>query len=128
MIPYCNDTGVGCIPWSPIARGVLARPWNDRSTTIRDKTDKFLNDGLRARQDEVDKQIVDRLEEVAKKKGVKMAQVATAWTLRRGTIPIIGLGSTERIDEAVAAINVVLTDEEAKYLEEPYAPKQIFGY
>ncbi|KAL9002639.1 MAG: hypothetical protein Q9188_004439 [Gyalolechia gomerana] len=128
MIPYCADTGVGCIPWSPIARGVLARPWGDRST-LRESTDKFLHNLIRARETEVDKAIVDRLEEIAKKKGAKMAQVATAWVLRRNMVnPIIGLGSKERIDEAVAALQVKLTDEEAKYLEEPYLSKPIQGY
>ncbi|KAL8736020.1 MAG: hypothetical protein Q9166_000582 [cf. Caloplaca sp. 2 TL-2023] len=128
MIPYCADTGVGCIPWSPIARGMLARPWGDRSTT-REKTDNYLQRMIRSRETEVDKAIVDRLEEVAKRKGVKMAQVATAWVLRReGGNPIIGLGSKERIDEAVAALKVELTDEEAKYLEEPYLPKVVQGY
>lgn len=77
----------------------------------------------------MDKAIVDRLEEVAKKKGVKMAQVASAWVLRRDMVnPIIGLGSKERIDEAVEALKVKLTDEEAKYLEEPYLPKVVQGY
>lgn len=128
MIPYCVDTGVGCIPWSPIARGVLGRPWGDRST-LRESTDNFLQKMIRARETEVDKAIVDRLEEVAKKKGVKMAQVATAWVLRQDMEnPIIGLGSKERIDEAVAALQVKLTDEEAKYLEEPYMPKVVQGY
>lgn len=128
MLPYCADTGVGCIPWSPIARGVLARPWGDRST-LREQSDKFLANLIRAKETEVDKAIVERVEEVAKKKGVKMAQVATAWVLRReGTVPIIGLGSKERIDEAVEAVKVKLTDEEAKFLEEPYAPKMVSGY
>ena len=128
MLPYCADTGVGCIPWSPIARGVLARPWGDRST-LREGTDNFLKNLIRARESEVDEAIVGRLDEVAKKKGVKMAQVATAWVMRREMVnPIIGLGSKERIDEAVAALKVQLTDEEAKYLEEPYLPKLVQGY
>ncbi|KAI4196192.1 MAG: hypothetical protein LQ346_003270 [Caloplaca aetnensis] len=128
MIPYCADTGVGCIPWSPIARGVLARPWDDRSS-LRESTDEFMRTALRPGETEVDKAIVDRLEEVAGKKGFKMAQVATAWVLRReGVNPIIGLGSKERIDEAVAALKVMLTDEEARYLEEPYLPKAVQGY
>ncbi|KAL9593272.1 MAG: hypothetical protein Q9179_005981 [Wetmoreana sp. 5 TL-2023] len=127
MLPYCADTGVGCIPWSPIARGVLTRPWGDRSTQ-RETSDPYLVKVLRSQETEVDKTIVDRLEEVAKKKGVKMAQVATAWVLKRNMVnPIIGLGSKERIDEAVAAVKVKLTDEEAKYLEEPYVPKEVQG-
>ena len=128
MIPYCADTGVGLVPWSPIARGVLARPWGDRSTA-RESTDNYLQSMIRSRESEVDKMVIDRVEEIAKKKGVKMAQVATAWVLRKGLeFPIIGLGSKERIDEAVQALKIELTDEEAKYLEEPYLPKAIQGY
>ena len=128
MLPYCSDTGVGCIPWSPIARGVLARPWTDRSS-LRESTDNFLQSLIRSRETEMDERVVGRLEEVARKKGVKMAQVATAWVLRReGVNPIIGLGSKERIDEAVGALKVRLSDEEAQYLEEMYLPKVVQGY
>ena len=128
MIPYCKATGVGCIPWSPVARGVLTRPWSERSTS-REQTDNFLKSLIRSKETEIDKTIVDRVEEVAKKKGVQMAQVAMAWSLRQEIVyPIVGLGSKERIDQAVAAVKIKLTDEEAKYLEEPYAPKLIQGY
>ena len=72
---------------------------------------------------------MDRVEEVAKKKGVGMAQIAIAWSIRQsGVNPIVGLGSKERIDQAVEAIKVQLSDKEAKYLEEPYLPKTIQGY
>lgn len=128
MLPYCAATGVGCIPWSPVARGVLTRPWDQRGTD-REKSDNFLKTLIRTKETEVDKTIVDRLEEVSKKKGVKMAQVATAWVLQRPMVnPIIGLSSKERIDEAVEAIKVKLTEEETKYLEEPYMPKAVTGY
>lgn len=125
MIPYCVDTGVGLIPWSPMARGVLARPWGSRSTT-REATDGALKMLIRSRETETDKAIVDRVEEIAKKKGVSMAQVAIAWSLQNpNENPILGLNSKERIDEAVGAIKVKLTPEEAKYLEEPYLPKTL---
>ncbi|OJJ79154.1 aldo/keto reductase [Aspergillus glaucus CBS 516.65] len=125
MIPYCVDTGVGVIPWSPMARGVLARPWGSRSTT-REATDGALKMLIRSRETETDKAIVDRVEELAKKKGVSMAQVAIAWSLQNpNENPILGLNSKERIDEAVGAIKVKLTPEEAKYLEEPYLPKTL---
>ena len=128
MIPYCADTGVGCIPWSPIARGALARPWGDR-TTKREKSDNFLHTLVRSRDNEVDKAIVDRLEEVAKKRGVGMATVATAWCLSKKLVnPIIGLSSKQRIDQAVEAVNFKISEEEVKYLEEPYLPKNIQGY
>ena len=128
MLPYCAATGVGCIPWSPVARGVLTRPWDER-VSKRETSDVFLKNMIRSRENEVDKAIVDRLEEVSKKKGAKMAQVATAWVLRREMVnPIIGLSSKERIDEAVEASKLQLTDEEARYLEEPYLPKPVSGY
>ena len=128
MIPYCRDTGVGCIPWSPIARGALARPWGDRGTD-REKSDKNLKASVRDQETEEDKVIVGRLEEVAKKKGVGMAIVATAWCLHKDMVnPIVGLSSKERIDQAVEAVKLKLTDDELKYLEEPYRPRNIQGY
>lgn len=125
MIPYCLDSGVGIIPWSPIARGVLARPWGARST-VRENTDGALKFLVRSRETESDKAIVDRVEELAKKKGVSMAQVALAWSLsHQNECPIVGLSSTARIDEAVASLKVKLSSEEIQYLEEPYVPKGV---
>lgn len=125
MIPYCQDAGVGLIPWSPMARGVLARPWGSRST-VRESTDGALKMLIRSRETEADKAIVDRVEELAQKKGVSMAQIAIAWSLSHPKEnPILGLSSKERIDEAVAAIKVQLTAEEIKYLEEPYVPRTV---
>lgn len=123
MIPYCVDSGVGLIPWSPMARGVLARPWGSRST-LRENTDGALKLLVRSRETETDKAIVDRVEGVAKKKGVSMAKVAIAWSLQNpNENPILGLNSKERIDEAADSVKVSLTPEEVKYLEEPYLPK-----
>ena len=128
MLPYCRATAVGCIPWSPVARGVLARPWSERSTP-REKTDNFLKSFIRSKEMEVDKSIVNRVEGLAKEKGVGMAQIAIAWSLRQeGVNPIVGLGSKERIDQAVEAVKINLTDEEAKYLEDVYMPKLVEGY
>jgi aryl-alcohol dehydrogenase-like predicted oxidoreductase len=127
MIPYCNATGVGLIPWSPIARGALTRPWDDR-TTVREKSDAFLHALVRSRENEIDKAIVGRVEEVAKKRGVSMATIATAWCVAKGVRPIIGLGSKERIDQAVDNARYKLSEEDIKYLEEPYMPKTIQGY
>ncbi|KIV97775.1 versiconal hemiacetal acetate reductase [Exophiala mesophila] len=128
MIPYCNHTGVGLVPWSPVARGALTRPYNSRDTT-REKTDAFLNFLVRSRNDKVDEEIINRVEEVSKKIGKSMAQVAIAWALsKKDVTPIVGLGSKERIDEAVEAIKVKLSEEDIKYLEEPYMPKKRQGY
>ncbi|KAK5152790.1 hypothetical protein LTR04_006319 [Oleoguttula sp. CCFEE 6159] len=146
MIPYCKDTGVGLIPvcprnytsspitqlifdlqWSPVARGVLTRPWGER-TTKREQTDNFLKNLIRSKETEIDKNIVDRLEEVAKKHNVSMTTIATAWAISKGVSPIIGLSSKERIDQAVTNAKFELSEEVARYLEEPYAPKAIAGY
>ncbi|KAJ5606066.1 Aldo/keto reductase [Penicillium lagena] len=128
MIPYCLDSGVGLIPWSPMARGALARPWGERSS-IREKTDGAIERLVRSRESEADKIIVSRVEEVALKKGLSMAQIAMAWSLsHRNMCPIVGLSSTARIDEAVKSVKVKLTDEEIRYLEEAYVPKTVAGW
>ena len=128
MIPYCNHTGVGLVPWSPVARGALTRPYNSRDTT-REKTDAALNFLVRSRNDKVDEEIINRVEEVSKKIGKSMAQVAIAWALsKKDVTPIVGLGTKARIDEAVEAIKIKLSEEDIKYLEEPYMPKKRQGY
>lgn len=127
MIPFCNATGVGIIPWSPIARGALARPFNSRGT-LREGSDTFLKAMIRNRETEIDERIVGRVEEIAKKKGVSMASLATAWSLSKGFCPILGLNKKERIQEACDSLKVSLTEEESKYLEEAYLPKPITGY
>lgn len=128
MIPYCQATGVGLVPWSPIARGVLTRPWADRSSQ-RQQSDAMLQRLIRSGETEVEKTIVDRVEELSKKKGVPMAQVAIAWCVsKKGVNPIVGLSKPERIEEAVGALKVQLSDEEVAYLEEPYRPKRVQGY
>ncbi|EHY60820.1 Versiconal hemiacetal acetate reductase [Exophiala dermatitidis] len=128
MIPYCNHTGVGLIPWSPVARGALARPWNSRDS-LREKTDNFLQDLVRSRDDKVDEEIVGRVEQVAKKLGKSMAQIAIAWALSKKDVsPIVGLNKKERIDEAVEACKIKLSEEDIKFLEEPYQPKRRQGY
>lgn len=127
MIPYCKANGIGLIPWSPIARGTLCRPWNER-TTLRENSDATLKRLIRSKETQVDKAIVDRVEEVAKKNGVSMTCIATAWSIKKGDIPIIGLNTKERIEEAVVNSEYELSDEDAKYLEEPYAPKAVVGH
>lgn len=127
MIPYCQDTGVGLIPWSPIARGALTRPFADRSSK-RAETDKFVSMLVYEREFAADKKIIERVEEVAKKNNVSMACIATSWCIKKGVCPIIGLSSKQRIEEAVENIHFKLSDEDAKYLEEAYIPKERQGY
>jgi aryl-alcohol dehydrogenase-like predicted oxidoreductase len=117
MIPFCNDTGIGLIPWSPIARGILARPSGGNS--LRSESDPFIQ-VLNLGGSQSDKIIIGRVEDIARSKGISMAQVAIAWTIAKGCAPIVGLSSEKRIDEAVGAVKVKLTEEELKYLEELY--------
>jgi aryl-alcohol dehydrogenase-like predicted oxidoreductase len=80
------------------------------------------------REDKIDQEIIKRVEEVAKKNNVSMATIATAWVLKKGVMPIIGLSSKERIEQSVENIKYKLSDEDAKFLEEPYVPKTVMGY
>ncbi|KAH8200999.1 hypothetical protein TruAng_004858 [Truncatella angustata] len=122
MNPYCNATGVGLFPWSPLAAGVLAHSWTDRSDA-REQSDPFLNMLFRSSEIGADKAIVGRVEDIAAKHGVSMAQVAQAWIMAKGGIPICGLETKERIDQAVGSVKVALTTEDIAYMEEPYVPK-----
>jgi len=123
MIPYCKRTGVGLIPWSPIARGVLSRPWGKSSLREDTETMMQLRSSLLS-----DEEVVGRVEKLAKEKGVSMTMIASAWVRYKGATPIMGLNKKERIDEAVESLKVVLTEEEVKFLDEKYAPKMPFGH
>lgn len=124
MLPLLKHLGVGCIPWSPLARGLLTRPWDEAST--RSTTD-FLTTGWYKGKNGSEA-IVGRVEELAKKKGVKMAQIAVAWSLKRVTAPIVGTTKLQNLKEMIEALDIELTEEEAKYLEEPYLPNAILGH
>jgi len=134
MNPYCNHTGVGIIPWSPLARGRLARPF-DAELTEKGITHREMHDPstpLLTLKTAADKEITKRVEMLAKRKGVSMAMISTVWCLmKQGVSPIIGLGSVERIDEAVEAVHQasagLLSPDEMRYLEEPYLAKAVEG-
>ncbi|KUJ18074.1 Aldo/keto reductase [Mollisia scopiformis] len=126
MIPYCNATGVGLIPWSPNARGLLARPWGSPNT-LREEHDATLA-RLFDKDNKVDEAIVKAVEEVAKARSLSMATVAAAWCLHKGVNPIVGLNSKERIDEIVGATKVTLTKKEIDKLEAPYVAKSVTGF
>jgi len=120
MNRFCNETGVGLIPWAPLAAGKLARKVESHGSTERSKSAPELT--------EADKKIVQRVEELAEKKGWTMSQVALAWENKRVSSPIIGFSSVERMEEAIGARGKTLTEEEEKYLEEPYVAKNIIGH
>ena len=128
MIPLCLDQGVGVIPWSPLARGLLAgnRGRGGEKRTLRANTDGF---GETLYSDE-DFDVVDVVVEIAREKGVKPAQVALAWLLSRPgvTAPIVGATKLEHLEDALGAIDVTLSDEEIKRLEAPYRPHTIRGH
>ncbi|HVM85424.1 MAG TPA: aldo/keto reductase [Candidatus Binatia bacterium] len=126
MLPYCRDAGIGVIPWSPLARGFLAgnRHKQGGGETNRAQTDDFAKK-LYYQPD--DFAVADRLGELAKARGVPPMQLAMAWLLSKPVItaPIIGASKTNHLDDAVAALSVKLSDEEAKRLEEPYKPHAV---
>jgi aryl-alcohol dehydrogenase (NADP+) len=125
MLPLCLDEGVGVIPWSPLARGRLARAWD--TSTDRSETDEF---GRTLYADESDRAIVDAVGAVAEQRGVPRAQVALAWVAQHPavTAPIVGATKEHHLDDAVAALDLRLTDEELAALEAPYRPHRIAGF
>jgi aryl-alcohol dehydrogenase (NADP+) len=124
MLPFCADQGVGTIPWSPLARGRLTRPWNEQ--THRSESDEF---GRSLFSDD-DQPIVDTVISVAKERGVSPAQVALAWLLSNPVVnsPIVGATKTQHLSDAVAAVDLRLDDAEIQRLEEQYRPHGILGF
>ena len=126
MLPLCKAEGIGVIPWSPLARGRLTRDWEASSS--RSETDEF-GKRLYAVAAEADRKVVERVAEVAAKRGVPRAQIALAWVLQKEpvTAPIIGATKMRHLDDAAAALKVKLTPEEIASLEEPYVPHPVLG-
>jgi len=124
MIPLCRDQGIGIIPWSPLARGRLARPWDEQ--TARSETDEFG----RTLYSDGDRPIVERVVEIADKRGIAPATVALAWMLAKPgvTAPIIGATKPNHIDDAVAALGVTLDPDEIASLEKPYRHRGVRGH
>jgi 1-deoxyxylulose-5-phosphate synthase len=128
MMPLCMSEGMAVIPWSPLARGRLARPWNSEPTR-RAETDRFGN-ALYARTEEADKKVVERLGAIAEQRGVPRAQLALAWLLAKPgvTSPIVGASKPHHLQDAVAALSLRLAPEEIAQLEEPYIPHPVLGF
>jgi aryl-alcohol dehydrogenase-like predicted oxidoreductase len=127
MLPLCKSEGIGVIPWSPLARGRLARPWNAEATN-RSEKDQY---GARifSKLAESDRQIIDEVGNIAARRHIARAQVALAWLLQKPeiTAPIVGATKPQHLQDAVAALDVKLTDEEVKALEAPYEPHPVTG-
>ena len=127
MLPLCESEGIGVIPWSPLARGRLTRDWN--SSSARSETDEFGRT-LYANTEEADRQIVERVSQIATKRGVPRAQVALAWVLQKKpvTAPIVGATKLHHLNDAVAALSLKLTTDEIHLLEERYVPHAVTGF
>jgi len=128
MIPQCIDQGVGVIPWSPLARGMLAgtRTRDGEQRTTRSGSDAFIDSLYTAS----DFDVVDRVREVAARRGVPAAQVALAWLLHRPgvTAPIVGATKLSHLEDALAAERLELSEDEMRQLEEPYIPHAVSGH
>ena len=129
MVPQCVDQGVGVLPWSPLARGLLAgnRTREGERLTTRSRTDAFAESLYRP---EIDFAVIERCAEVAAQRGVPSAQVALAWLLQKPgvTAPIVGATKTAQLEDALAAEQLALSDEELARLEEPYIPHAVAGH
>ena len=129
MIPQCIDQGVGVLPWSPLARGLLAgnRTREGERRTVRAETDAF---GDSLYDPEIDFDVVDRVVEVAGARSAPPAQVALAWLLHKPgvTAPIVGATKVQHVDDALAAEALELSDDEVARLEEPYVPHAVSGH
>jgi 1-deoxyxylulose-5-phosphate synthase len=129
MIPLCRDQGIGLIPWSPMARGFFAgdRKRGGGGETERANSDPFANN-LYFREE--DFAVADRAAEVARERGVTASQIALAWVLNKPHIhsPIVGATKMDHLDQAIAALDLRLSDDEVKRLEEPYKPHPVLGH
>jgi len=127
MHPYCSDTGVGVIPWSPLARGKLTRDWDD--TTIRSDTDEFGKTLYRQAEDS-DRRIVDAVALVAADRGVPRAQIALAWVIQQAAVsaPIVGATKPGHLSDAIAALEIQLSEHELTTLAEHYLPHTVEGF
>ena len=128
MLPLCRAEKIGVIPYSPLASGRLTRDWSSEST-LRSETDQIQKMKYDASA-EMDRQVVERVAELAQKHGIPPTHIALAWLLQKEpvTAPIVGATKISHLEEAVGALSVKLTQEEVTYLEEPYVPHRIVGH
>jgi aryl-alcohol dehydrogenase-like predicted oxidoreductase len=127
MLPLCEAEGIGVIPWSPLARGRLTREWDE--TTERSQTDNFGR-SLYERTAEVDYKVVQEVAAVAAERGLPRAQIALAWVLAKPVVsaPIVGASKPGHLEDALAALDIVLTEDEISRLEAPYVPHAVVGF
>jgi len=128
MLPFCEQEGVGVIPWSPLARGYLTRPHEEYDATTRGETDDHARE--HPYFEAGGREINERVAELAAEYDATMAQVALAWLLDREWVdaPIVGTTSVEHLEQAVAALDLSLSDSDVEWLEEPYEPVRVSGH
>ena len=128
MMALCRSEGIGVIPWSPLARGRLTRPWQSE-TTKRYETDQF-GKKMYLQTEAADRKVVDHLGEISERRGVPRAQLALAWLLSKPgiTAPIVGATKAHHLQDAVAALSLHVTPEEIASLEDPYTPHPVLGF
>ncbi|THU93504.1 Aldo/keto reductase [Dendrothele bispora CBS 962.96] len=121
---YYHYHGIGLIPWAPVAAGLLAHPVGEETT----RTESGKGTVFQPKLTDWDNTIITRVQEVAEKRGKSMAQIALAWVNEKVASPIVGTSSEKRVEDAVEVNGVKLTEEEMKYLEEPYEPRAVRGH
>jgi 1-deoxyxylulose-5-phosphate synthase len=127
MYPVCQQYDVGTIPWSPLGAGYLARPHEEFRTTSR--ADHEVDDvGVPYHEFPASQEINERVQELADAHDATMAQIALAWQFQNVTAPIVGTSSVEHLEEAVAALEISLSESDVEYLEEPYEPVPVYGH
>jgi len=128
MNPLCKEEGVALLPWSPLAKGFLSGKYKRGKTSdaVRFRSDELLTDRFFKPEDF---DVVERAEEVAKEKGVSLPQLALSWLLHKGvTAPIVGVTKVEQVEQAAAAVELKLSEDDMKRLEEPYKPHPVLGH
>jgi len=128
MLPYCDRENIGVLPWSPLARGYLARPHQEFEATTRGASDEYAREHPYFEGN--GQEINERVQELASEKDASMAQIALSWLLHKEwvTAPIIGTTSIEHLEEAVEALEISLSDSDIEWLEEPYEPVSVSGH
>ena len=129
MLKLCAEEGIGVLPWSPLARGRLARPWVKGTETKRSQTDEF-GSILYGKTEDADKAIVDTVTKISKERATSHATLSLAWLLSKPVVtsPIVGVTKLNHLDDAIAAVNLKLTEDEVKKLEANYVPHPVAGF
>jgi aryl-alcohol dehydrogenase-like predicted oxidoreductase len=127
MLPLCTDARIAVMPWSPLARGRLTRPWHTETARTRTDTNANL---LFAATEEADRKVAEQVASIAEARGVSRAQVALAWLIRKPavTTPIVGASKPQHLDDALAALTLELSEAEIAQLEAPYVPHPVVGH